>query len=118
MQPGDRPHGVMVPRQQLQSGQTGVPNTVVHVVPMQPFAVQYFDEHGKETNTIVYKMGSTVYFDRNAERWAAGLSQAAAYIKDAVNAENAAFMAPPTPGDDSVDILAVEEARAQAKETP
>jgi hypothetical protein len=108
----------MIPVQQMKSGETGAPNTVVHVIPMQPFAVQYFDEHGKETNTIVYKMGDTVYFDRNAERWAAGLAQAASYIKDAVNAENAAFLAPPTPGDDAVDVLAQEEASAQDQATP
>jgi hypothetical protein len=85
---------------------------------MHPYAVQYYDENGRECNTIVYKMGDTVYFDRNAERWAAGLARAAAYIKDAVNAEHAAFLAPTTPGDDGVDILAQEEADAQDPTTP
>lgn len=118
MQPGERPHGVMIPKHQMQSGEIGTPNTVVHVIPMQPYAVQYYDENGREVNTIVYKMGDTVYFDRNAERWAAGLAQAAAYIKDAVNAEQAAFSAPPTPGDDDVDVLAQEEASAHNQETP
>ncbi len=118
MLPGERPQGVTIPDQQLRSGNTGTPNTVVHIIPLQPFAVQYFDETGQEHNTIVYKAGDTVYFDRNAERWAAGLAQAASYIKDAVNAEHAAFLSPPVPTDDDVDVLATETANAENPTAP
>jgi len=110
-----RPQGVMIPDSQMRGQGTGSPNTVAHVVPMQPYAVQYFDEHGREHNTIVYKVGNVVYFDHNAERWAAGLGQAAGYIKTAVNADHAAFLSPPAPNDDHVDVLAAEEASAQAQ---
>lgn len=114
MFPGDRPQGVRVPEQQLRPGGTGQPNTVGSIIPLQPFAVQYFDENGQEHHTIVYKMGNTVYFDMNAERWAAGLRQASAFIAKAVNAEHAVLMSPATPAGDAVDVLATEEASAKA----
>jgi hypothetical protein len=78
------------------------------IIPLQPFAVQYFDENGLEHRTIVYKMGDTVYYDMNAERWAAGLRQAAPYIAKAVNAEHAVMATPLAPGADQVDVLASE----------
>lgn len=119
MLPGgnQRPQGVTIPDSQLRSGETGQPNTVAHVVPMQPYAVQYFDEHGHAHSTIVWKSGDMVYFDRNAERWAAGLAQAAPYIKDAVNAEYAVQTAPEAPtGADAVDVIASEISDAQNQE--
>lgn len=117
MLPGERPQGVTIPEQQMRTGNTGQPNTVAHIIPLQPFAVQYYDEHGHERSTIVYKMGDDVYFDRNAERWSAGLARAANYIKDAVNAEHAAFSSPVAPPDD-VDVLAEEVADAPHSPTP
>lgn len=114
-----RPQGVTIPESQLRSGETGQFNTVAHVIPMQPYAVQYYDEHGHAHNTIVWKSGNMVYFDRNAERWASGLAQAAPYIRDAVNAEHAVFLAPEAPTDaDAVDVIASEMSNAQNQEAP
>lgn len=110
MLPGERPQGVRVPESQLRSGNTGEPNTVGHIQQLIPYAVQYFDEHGQEHSTIVYKMGKTVYFDMGAERWAAGLRQAAPYITKAVNAEHAVQMAPAAPSGDPVEVIAGEQA--------
>jgi hypothetical protein len=118
MFPGDRPQGVRVPDQQLRSGVTGQPNTVGQIIAMQPYAVQYYDENGQEHRTIVYKMGNSVYFDVNAERWAAGLRQASGFIAQAVNAEHAVLMSPPGPSSDAVDVLAKEEVSGQASTTP
>lgn len=118
MQANQRPTGVTIPDQQLRSGERGAPNTVAHIIPLQPIGVQYFDEHGVQRSTVVYKMGDTVYFDPNAERWQAGLGQASAYIKDAVNAELSAFTAPPAPAPDAVDVIAGEESNAAETPTP
>ena len=99
-----RPQGVQVPQQQLAPDETGPPNTVRHVVPMIPCAVQYFDEHGQAHNTIVYKIGKAIYFDPNAERWAAGLRQSADYIVQAVERELSAMQAP-VPTEDKVEVI-------------
>lgn len=117
MFPGERPQGVRVPEQQLRPGGTGQPNTVGSIIPLQPYAVQYYDEYGLEHHTIVYKMGNGVYFDMNAERWAAGLRQASAFIAQAVNAEHAVLASPPAPSSDPVDVLAAEEASATTPST-
>ncbi len=113
-----RPQGVTIPDQQLRSGERGTPNTVLHIFPLVPIGVQYCDEHGVQRSTVVYKMGDTVYFDRSAERWQAGLSEAADYIKDAVNAEHAAFLAPSAPMPDAVDVIADEESASAETPTP
>lgn len=118
MFPAERPHGVRVPDQQLRPGGSGTPGTVGSIVPLQLYAVQYFDENGQEHHTVVYKMGPSVYFDVNAERWAAGLRQAAGFIAQAVNAEHTVLMSPPTPAGDQVDILAVEESSAKDRSAP
>lgn len=112
-----RPQGVTIPDSQLRSGESGQPNTVAHVVPMQPYAVQYYDEHGHAHSTVVWRSGNMVYYDRNAERWASGLAQAAPYIRDAVNAEFAVQAAPEAPTDvDEVDVIASEIANARNQE--
>lgn len=114
----DRPQGVRIPEQQLRPGGKGQPNTVGTIAPLQPFGVQYFDENGQEHHTVVYKMGDAVYFDMNAERWAAGLRQAAPYIAKAVNAEHAVLTSPVAPGPDQVDVLAAEAAGGTGAPTP
>ena len=116
MFPG-RQQGVTVPESQRMSDQKGPPKTVAHVVPMQPYAVQWFDERGNAHNDIVYKIGNMVYYDRNAESWASGLQQASDFIKNAVNAEHAVAFSPPAPTSDTVDVLAMEQANASDSET-
>ena len=103
-----RPQGVQVPQGQLSPDEMGPANTVKHVIPMIPCAVQYFDEHGKAHNTIVYKIGSAIYFDMNAERWASGLRGAADYIVEAVEKELSAHAAS-VPDEDKVDVMDIPE---------
>lgn len=113
MQMFQRNQGVQTPAGQLSEG-TGEPNTVAHAVPMQLFALQYCDEHGKVHDTIAYKAGSIVYMDMNAERWASGLRQASAYIRDAVLSSAAQEDdSAPVPQNDDVDIVSDETADAQ-----
>jgi len=104
MQLFERSQGVRVPDGQLSSGK-GEPKTVAHVVPMQPFAIEYCDEHGDKHATIAYKIGDVVYMDMNAERWAAGLRQASPFIKDAVERVASADTNAPVPEKDDVDIV-------------
>lgn len=98
-----RPQGVTLPASQLQ-GDRGEPNTVFHVMPMIPVAVEYSDETGVKHRTVVYKVGKAVYFDSNADRWAANLRPAAPFLAQAVlkEVESAEASIPAT---DTVSIL-------------
>jgi hypothetical protein len=102
-----RPQGVTLPASQLQ-GERGEPNTVYHAVPMLPVAIEYTDENGVRHKTVVYKVGKAVYIDMNADRWAAGLRPAAAYIADVVNKEIDS-QAASVPSRDTVSVMGAHD---------
>lgn len=105
--------GVQIPAGQLQEEGLAPPKTVLHVAPAQMVAVQYADEHGKKHNTVLLKVGDTVYHAPDGERWASGLKQAAGWLASAVTAEvdsNSVSV----PNNDKVDIYPTDSVSVAA----
>lgn len=120
--------GVQIPAGQLQEDGIAEPKTVLHIAPAQMVAVQYADEHGKKHNTVLLKVGDTVYHAPDGERWAAGLKQASGWLANAVIAEiDSGSVSVPDKDNvdiypqDSVSVAAADvskELNAEDKETP
>lgn len=88
----------------------GAPRTVANVVPLEQYAVQYFDENGTQRVNILIKVGDQLYFPPNGIDWAASLKPAADWVKKGVLAKiGEGGQAEPLPKDDNVDVMGDEE---------
>jgi hypothetical protein len=65
-------------------GTAGAPRTVTHVVPIEQYAIQYFDETGVRRVNILIKVGDQLYFPPNGAEWAASLKPAAEWVRRGV----------------------------------
>lgn len=102
-----RPQGVRIP--EGQGAERGAPKTVSHVIPVEWFAVQWFDEYGRAHEEISCRVGTTVYLAPNGEQWSAGLKRAAPWLTDHVNRELNSRKAS-VPESDSVDVMGGDDA--------
>jgi len=88
----------------------GSPRTVANVVPMEQYAVQYFDENGTPRVNVLVKVGDQFYFPPNGIDWAASLKPAAEWVKKGVLAKiGNGQSVDPLPKSDAVDVMAGEE---------
>lgn len=88
---------------------TGTPRTVAAVVPLEQFAVHYYDENGTPRTNVLIKVGEKYYFAPNGIEWAASLKPAAEWVKKGVLAvignKEPAAPAEPLPKEDPVDVM-------------
>lgn len=103
-----RNQGVRIP--EGQGAERGTPKTVRHVMPVEWFAVQWFDENGRSHEEISCRVGSTVYLAPNGEQWSAGLKRAAPWLTDHVNRELNSRKAT-VPEKDSVSVMEKSDAQ-------
>lgn len=66
------------------SDSRGQPRTVANVVPLEQYAVQYYDENGTPRVNILIKVGDQMYFPPNGIDWAASLKPCAEWVKKGV----------------------------------
>lgn len=83
----------------------GNPRTVLQVVPLEQFAVHYYDENGTARTNILIKVGDQFYFPPNGIEWAQSLKPAADWVKKAVLTKISAPLNEPLPPKDAVDII-------------
>ncbi len=88
---------------------TGAPRTVAAVVPLEQFAVHYYDENGTPRTNILIKVGDKFYFAPQGLEWAASLKPAAEWVKKGVLAvigtKEQDAPADPLPKEDAVDVM-------------
>jgi len=112
---------VQVPASQIRDVTSrGEPMTVKQVVRGQMVAVQWFDEAGRKHNEVWFQVGEVIYQPPDSERWASDLRPVKAKLANQVLAR----LNPPLtingslPVEDDVDVLAGEQAKEDAKDTP
>lgn len=124
----ERQQGVRIPPGQRQEQGTAEPKTVLQTVPAQMVAVQYADENGDLHNTVLLRVGKSVYHTPNGEEWASRLKPAAGWLADHVISEVDSESVP-LPTEDKVDVMpqdsvtmavqsGIKEIDAQDQETP
>lgn len=108
---GTAQQGVMIPKDQLSSGEEGPPMTVRFAGPMQPIQVQWFDETGRGHAEVWFVgPGNVVYQPPNSEAWASELSPVKAELAEQVMAHLGHDRAKTAKApDDAVDVLGGEK---------
>jgi hypothetical protein len=101
--------GVTIPDSQLAS-ERGTPNTVLHVLKGETFAVNYVDEQGRVRAAVVTKFGDTVYFAANSEQWASQLRPASDWMQKAIESKIIHLSTEDIPKEDTVDVVALQVA--------
>jgi hypothetical protein len=79
-------------------------NSLLHLVPMEQFAIQYVDGGGDLRTGVVVKVGNAYYVPENSEQWTNGLKPAADWLRDIVKARLESKEA--VPSSDGVDLMA------------
>lgn len=51
----------------------GEPKTLVHIQPLQMFALEYFGDKGEKITTVAFKLGDQLFLDPQGEAWASRL---------------------------------------------
>ena len=83
---------------------------MANVVPLEQFAVQYFDENGTPRVNILIKVGEQYYFPPNGIDWAASLKPAADWVRKGVLAKiGHGGQSEPLPKTDGVDVVPGDE---------
>lgn len=99
-----RPAGVKVAT--AQDLETGPPQTLEHIAPMQFFGLQYFDERGARRRLVVTELYGRYYAAPNSEEWATKLKPLSKWITDQIEKKGADQRPVEVPTDDSVDVMA------------
>lgn len=79
-------------------------NSLLHLVPMEQFAIQYVDGDGQVRTGVVVKVGNAYYIPENAESWTNNLKPATDWLRDIVKARLESKEA--VPSSDAVDLMA------------
>lgn len=103
-----RNQGVTIPKGQRNAGlEKGPPNTIGAIAEVKQYAVQWFDEAGKQHPDMWVRIGNIWYKPVNSEEWASEIGQ----VKDTFINQAEAMVAPKAgkdaaPTEDSVDVVA------------
>src|SRR3989304_4972753 len=97
-----KPDGVRIATSQ--DLETGPPQTLEYIAPMQFFGLQYFDERGTRRRLVVAELYGKFYAAPNSEEWAGKLKPLSKWIADQIDKKSADERPVEVPTDDAVDV--------------
>lgn len=112
----NRPTGVTIPKGQINAGlENGPPNTIGNIVEAKQYAVQWFDETGKQHVDVWFKAGNVWYKPPQSEEWASQLGPVKdVFVKQAESMIGIQAAPADAPTKDAVDVVAESVAASPA----